>query len=197
MRSVWTLAALAASLLVGVAISQQTDAGAQSKLSVTYEAYTGKDLATEEAKEKLKGTPLAVKDIFDEDVKRFPSGLAKAFPPRKYRAFRTQAVRGSEMLCVVPRSDKEAIATLDAVTPQSKVFIYGRIRGRVGLSYVVQVDKIRRTWDPEPESKGIEITISQPNGRGEHSYSLAEPGKTYLIRSPYNAKPLWVSFKRK
>jgi hypothetical protein len=192
--------ALAVGLLSGVLLTRETagQAGAGSgvgtgDVSVSYEDYEGKTLAETEAKKKLENTPISVKDTFGEKVERYPSGLGN-YNTRNSVAFRTQGGYGSDMLVIVPNSEKDSVEAVGKMLANEKIYLYGRIR-HMGYNYVFVADEVYRGWSPKPKPKSIKISLSRANSRQSRTFSLAEPGKTYSIPSPYGGDPLWVSFE--
>jgi len=195
MRYGWMAAALAAGLLIGLALSRETT-GQSATTGVSYEEYEGRNLAPEEAKKKLMNEPIAVKDLFGEEVTRLHTELTrKGITAQKYLVFRTQAGYGSDMLCVVPRTLKDSVEEVGKTLPGGKIFLYGQIKDRIGLTYVFVVDEAVRGWEPKPKPKSIVITLSTPDSPAKRTFRLAEPGQTYRVPSPYDGKPIHISYQ--
>lgn len=192
MRYGWIAVALAAGLLLAAAGVRRTSVQAAS-----YEDYEGKSLGSDDAKKKLEGQKIAVKDLFGESIspKAFPVVLtSNSIRPSKFLAFRTQPGYGSDMLCVVPKAKKEAVEAVRKLLPGGKVLLCGTVR-RAGASYVFVADDVVRGWVPRPKPRSIIITVSRSTGEGKTKLRLPEPGKTYRFRSPYGPRWIHISYE--
>jgi len=141
---------LRAAILIGLWLPWL--ATAQSNASdATYQMYSGKDISFPEAQKKLQGKPICVKDIFGEAVRRLPRGLSRrGITRRKYIAFRTAPEYGSDMLCVVPKAAKESVRAIQATLAGGKILMWGKVRFRLGLTYVFVCDRVILSWIVPP-----------------------------------------------
>lgn len=142
--------------------------------------YLGKNIANAEAKEKLKDKEIAIKDIYGQRLRSL-SGI-RGYTLRRYEAFTTQGGFGSDMICVIPKSDKEAVETLQEVLPNSKVLLYGKIRRVSRGRYVFEVDKLIR-GHKVPIKRHILLTIQDHGKKRKKTYKCL-PGKMYRIPDP-------------
>lgn len=195
MKYGWIAVALAVGLLLGLVVPREIT-GQSLKPDVTYEEYEGTSIASTEAKRKLEGLPIVLKDIYGEQVNRFPEGLTRrGITARRYVAFRTQPGYGSDMLCVIPGNQNESIEEFRKTLAGGKILLYGRLAFPIGINYVFVVDKYQRGWQPKKTTRSIVISVTRPDTAGRRLYRLAEPGKTYRIFSPYDNKPIYISYR--
>ena len=196
MRCFWAI-----TMIVGLALSAAALRPSAAQSSVAFRDYTvyeGASLARSDARMKRLRKPIALKDIYDRLVTRPPRDVLRLGKAelRKYALCRTQGGYGSDLIYLVPRKDAESMAALDKALPGDKVLAYGKI-AKLGTIYVFVVEKLYRGHKP-PKVQSVKVTLAtDPKFRRKRSWLLAEPGKTYIIRSPYDAKkPIYIRFQR-
>ncbi len=139
---------------------------------------------------------LKIKDRYDEVLPGIPRGRAtEGFTTQRYLAFTTSPGYGSDMICLVPRDNIEAIAILQTAVRDTKLILYGQLRGMADLKPVFTVDRVIRGWDePElPENINLRMTLGWEGGK-KREYRIPKIGVTYTIKCPYTGKPLYLTF---
>ncbi|HRU04731.1 MAG TPA: hypothetical protein P5137_03025 [Candidatus Brocadiia bacterium] len=198
MRHLWIAAVLAAAMLAAIIASHPSQAqssGADDATApVEYTNYDGASLSDFQSRQKVLNQPIALKDYYDVRPTRLPPEVIRGgVNLNTHEAFYTMMGTGSGLLCLVPKTDKESVEAVEKALRNDKLLIYGRIR-RAGNLYVMMVDEVYRGWS-KPRRKSILVTISDPAGKSKVVYRLSEPGKTHAIRSPYDGKPVHISFQ--
>lgn len=197
MRHIWIAAVLAAAMLSALIASHPTQAqsaDADATAPVEYTAYDGSSLSDYQSRQKVLDQPIALRDFYDVRPTRLPPEVVRGgVNLNTHEAFYTMVGTGSGLLCLVPRTDKESVEAVEKALRNDKILVFGRVR-RAGATYVMMVDEAYRGWS-KPRRKSILVTVSDPTGKAKVVYRLSEPGKTHAIRSPYDGKPIHISFQ--
>lgn len=146
---------------------------------------------------QFEGQYVQVPDIFGGPVTRFPGVLGRyGITPQTHFGFRTHRALGSNMICFVPRDNKDAQAFFETpVVPETQIYMMGRVGPRLdtddGMATVFYVDRIVRGHNPPPaevKKKPVRMTVEWSTDRGaqKQEYLIPESGKRYVIPDPYD-----------
>lgn len=203
----WAIpAVLAAAVLAagGTALAQGADA-ARTTPPPNYIKTTADELSRVPAEYSGKYVQLA--DVFGVMVDRYPGRLGVS--PQTHFAFRTHRAVGSNMLCVVPRDNKEAQAFFDTpLTAETPIYLMGRVGPMVdagdAVVPVLYVDRVVRGSTPPPvirEEQKKEYTLTFERVVGGNyvkvkDYKIPEAGKRYVVDDPYDpSKKIYVTIQ--
>lgn len=159
-----------------------------------YEEYEGQTLNTLEARRRVEGRPIAVKDIFERGETALPRDVERAgVSLRRFVAFRARDGFGSGLLCLMRRDNEAGMEVLPRIVPGDNILMLGRIQ-RLGTVHVFYVEELYR-GHTRPPVRSVVLTVSDASDRNQRTYRLREAGQKYRVRSPYDDRVIHVSFQ--
>jgi len=134
------------------------------------------------------GRFVEIKDVFDRPATRLPKGISRyGVSSKKHRAFETSPLIGSHMLCLVPRTNEEALKVLDSpVVEGTKILLRGRVLKPIGVHTIFMVEEMYRGWEVRSMDiqRDVVVTLRSAKSSATRTYTIPELGRVYGIRIP-------------
>ncbi len=198
---VWRVTAVGVALLLFVALGADEKAPESSEEEPGAKEYLlVEPREVQEFPDKFASFNIKMRDRFGEMLTRFPRALVNQnVTPQAYVGFSTDPGYGSNMLCFVSRENTDAIRVLETAVKDTKLILYGQVKGIVDMRGVFIIDRVVRGWEERdlPDNINIKMILEweKKGGMGKKTYRIPKIGQRYEIKSPYNGRPLYLTFE--